>query len=623
MIYYGFENLFLSGFLVLIFYAAGALVEKAFPVQVHPTSQRWLIRICLGMVVWIYLIFFLAACHVMYEWVLFAVIGMVSILFLIFRREEWTSLFKNKSRYSFRLTPAIVFFLASIGAVLLFLFVHALSTRMVADSHNYHLFVPKWILADHKFSHIPYKPIAHWPLNLEMLFLLALVIKDFVLAHIVHFLTGVFTLWALFLFGKEYSGRLAGMLAMILYLMNDVVRWIFPVCYTDLGIALFFFLSFWMVTKSLEEKDSAKGYLLLAGIFAGASAGCKLNAFVGGVAIGSMYIAAHLKRKAFFPALGRLLVYFGIPAVVLLAPWLIKSTIMTGNPVYPFLYDLFGGPEWNSNLSETAVKAHRKFGMGREPLDYLLLPVRVILDADWDFSRFYGKIDKTWLFLVPFSMFAGIRLPIVRRSLLVGFLFFIAWGLGTQQMRLLLPALTCLCVASAISVAHLFSWIKKKNVAAIGKGILLIAASTYLIVAANTDNRAYSSKDSQKRFLRANSYELSLFRSINQLLPPDALIYAPNVVNIFHLDRKVIGNNLVGVRQIRDLLLVGKSQVEIFEILKAEGITHIMIKEPTFKRARVPKRFKKLILNRKFTNKIFDNNLYSVFELNDIPPQSQ
>lgn len=608
-------------FLIFLFYAAGAILERKIPIGITDPWQRHLFRICLGMVAWIYLIFALAALHLVYSVVFAILMGMCILFYLLMARPDRSFFWSDGARLSWRWSPAMLVFLASLGVVLAFLFVQSLEPRITADSQNYHLYVPQRYIQRHGFYYLHYKPISNWPLNFELLFLLAMMVKDYMLAHLVHFLAGTLTLLALYLMGREQEGRFAGSMAVFFFLMNEAVRWIYPVCYSDLAIALFFILAFWFVMKSLDEPEAEKRHLLTAGIFAGAMAGCKINSFVGGLVLGVVYLTARLRSGTFRRDFLRMMLYFGLPSFVLLLPWLIKSAWMTGNPVYPFLYDLLGGREWNDTLSRAFVEAHRNAGMGREPLDYLLLPFRVIWHGDYQFSRFYGIIDKSWVVLVPFSLLFGIRRPMVRRALFGGLLYFCAWALGTQQIRHLIPVLTLLSFAAAVTLAEMIKKIPRRQTGRFVQAILLLAAAGYLICVTNQDLTPYGSYEAGKKFLSRNKDEVGLDEFVNRELSANARILSPDSNYGLFFKPEVISPNLLGTPQITELLLSEPTANGVYRKLRAKHITHILLGRKVRKKD-FPKNFWRLLDDKRRAREIFKNRKFLLFELLPPPPAS-
>jgi hypothetical protein len=373
-------------------------------------------------------------------------------------------------------------------------------------------------------------------------------------------------------------------------------------------------MSFWFISKSLDEPDREKNHLLIAGVFAGAMAGCKLNAFVGGVVLGVVYLTARLGSGRFWLSVRRLFVCYGIPAVGLLLPWSIKSAVSTGNPVYPFLFGLFGGPEWNDQLTQEFVAAHRNIGMGREPLDYLFLPFRVIWYGQYDFTHFYGIVDKLWIALVPLAALFGIRRPVVRRAMFAALLYFVAWALGTQQMRHLIPVLPLLAAGAAITLAHWIGKIPRRAVVTVLKSVLLLAAAVYLVYVVEQDPSAFGSAKQGQVFLSRPSEELALEQFVNRRLPKKARILNPNVHLGFHLDREIVAHNLMHTNQIKRLLLSERTPDRIYRKLRSKRITHVLVRANRRDDA-LPPLFEKMLADPLFARPVFRNARFVVFEL--------
>jgi hypothetical protein len=601
------------GFLFL-FYAAGSFLDRGVHIKIVDSRQRRLILVCLGMVGWIYFTFLLGVLQLFYTAVVVAAMALCLLTYLAAFRQDWLPALQSGGDLPRRLSPAVIVFLIAAGGVLLFLFVEALSSHIAADAQNYHLFIPQRYIMHHGFYFIPFKPLSNWPANVEMLFLLALIVKDFMLANLVHFLAGALTLLTLYLLCRERAGRFAGLFAAFLFLMNEVVRWIWAVCYTELVTALFFLLAFWFVIKSLEEQDSEKRHLLLAGIFTGAMAGTKLNAFQGGIVLCVVYLSAKIRSGHFRRSLGRLLLYFGVPSVGLLAPWLIKSAVMTGNPVYPLLHSVFGGPEWNMKLSQSMDEVYLKMGMGRTLLDYVCLPFRVIWYGNYDFAHFFGVIDKTWIAFVPLSALFGIRLPIVRRAMCAAGLYFCCWAAGTQQMRHLIPILALLSVAGALTLAHWISRISGRRIASLVKAAFLVAASVYLVYTVDLDRSVWGSPSAYTMFVPRPAEEQALDQYVNRRLPTTARILIPSLWYGFSLDRDVIAENVQNAHQIAQLLLSGNNESEIYKTLTREKFTHVLT-DTAHECQESPPAFCRMLKNRQYLLPVFRNSWFTLYQL--------
>ena len=128
----------------------------------------------------------------------------------------------------------------------------------------------------------------------------------------------------------------------------------------------------------------------------------------------------------------------GAGAFALAAPWLLKSYIYTGDPLYPVLWKYFGGIEWSDALSEQFWTWQNSIGMGHTPRDYLLLPVRIFLNGGGGYENFGARMSKTWVVFLPLTIVFMPWVPVARRFLLPAALYFIIWAVSSQQSRFLI-----------------------------------------------------------------------------------------------------------------------------------------------------------------------------------------
>ena len=85
-------------------------------------------------------------------------------------------------------------------------------------------------------------------------------------------------------------------------------------------------------------------------------------------AIGALVVALRNepKRGAAWLRIGG----FALLAAAVAAPWYLKSYLWTGNPVYPFYYELFGGRYWTPQRAHEYALAQQAFGMGRDRCNF-------------------------------------------------------------------------------------------------------------------------------------------------------------------------------------------------------------------------------------------------------------
>ncbi len=204
---------------------------------------------------------------------------------------------------------------------------------------------------------------------------------------------------------------------------------------------------------------SHASFLILSGTFAGLAMGLKYTSFITPLIILGLIINHCARHKLPWGDGLRRAALFAVTAGLVAAPWYLKNWLFTGNPVYPFAYDIFGGVGWDA--FRAAWYAHGGSGIGLDPLKLLGLPwlltlglndanigmgapaVAATLSAD-------GRLGR------PAGRWGGQPAPPATRPLLLYALaHFAVWTMGVVwsqalwQSRLLLPGLVALIPVSA------------------------------------------------------------------------------------------------------------------------------------------------------------------------------
>lgn len=552
---------------------------------------RSLAQVCLGLGTWIAVLFVLAATGQLHRSALAVVVAAIPLAAL------WTWHRRPAGKRQRCRPPSRIGVLVgcALAAVLTPLYLLAISPAVSWDAGVYHLTVPKLWVEQGGFRTIPFNVYSNWPLNAELLFALAMVAYDYVLAKLVHFGFGLLTLWAIYRGCRGgRMGKATGWIAMALFLANPVVAFEFHVAYVDLAHAFFMVAGFLWMTRALDRRQDAPQALLLAGLCGGVMAGLKLNGIVGAVVLGTLYLP-HLLVAQRTGELAAAVRDFGrrfvLPVAAFWVPWLIKSAAATGNPIYPLL---FGGPYWSPALADALQGWHQGMGMGREPLDYLLLPFKVILGGGEGYSRFDGAVGAFWIVLLPLALWAARgratpRRSRVRRALWVAGLYFLAWALSSQQMRLLIPILPLLAIAAATAIGDFGDRLASRRWRPLVRRLAVVAS---LALAAWYGSEA-SPGVSRGRYLAAAGKSLNryleaqgdlkqtavhpVYRFIDRELPADARLLLLNTGQGFFVEREFIADSFFEASQIADWLGPAGSVEALRELLAEEGITHLLV----------------------------------------------
>lgn len=362
------------------------------------------------------------------------------------------------------------------------------------DGLSYHLAVPELYLRQGGLYFIPFIHHSNFPLATEMLYAPAVALESPEAAKVVHWVFFVTMTCAAGSLAQELFGGKARVWAALAATAMPVAIWEAQAAYIDLSTACFVLLSATALVRYLNDDD--RGYLVLAALMAGMGAGTKT------FALGWLFLCVMLVlllAPAPRSKVKDCATCFSI-AVTVSCPWFIKSLILTGNPVYPFLYSIFGGRAWGPAGAEMYRQSWTAFGVGRSPGDLLMLP--------WDLMARGGAfIDGGILFgspgplLVALLPAAALKWKGSARALAAAvFVYVLVWFGLSQQTRYLLPVLalsSVLVVASTVG-ADLVGKAARCAVLAAGAVSAILAAvlvsPTIELISGHTTRSEYVSR---------------------------------------------------------------------------------------------------------------------------------
>lgn len=563
-----------SALLFALFFLSGVGLERLCSTPRRRFAEALLLRFALGLAVWMGVLFLLAASGALAPRPLFALGAALAASGLGAMRlrpagsSHAGDPLPDRSRR--RLQPLEALLLLALAVAALLLFRLTLSPDVAWDANAYHLTVPRLYLEHGGFLRIPYNVYSNWPLNVELLFALAMSLGGYVLAKLVHFGFGVLSAGAVYhLVSHENppGGRLAGLWAVAFFLVNPVVLYEMRIAYVELALAFYLILAVLLLHRALSQRQGQRTHLLLCGICCGVLAGAKLNGVFGLACVLALLSWEWWRRGRRSPEPGPGLVpsllLVAVPALLLALPWLGKSLILTGNPCYPFFYEWFGGSEWSPELAELHSAWQWSIGMGRDPVDYLLLPVRVILQGGEGYAHFDGRIHPLWIALVPCALIGARQDRLASRCLVVTLVYFLLWSVTSQQMRFLVPVLPLLAVASARSLAALLRGLPAPLWRRAAEAVLSLLVLG-LLVHGLADLR------------RAGWRPHAVFAFINENLPADSRILFLNTNQGFFCRRPFIADSFFQASQMRALLADLETEAAVGARLRELGVTHIL-----------------------------------------------
>ena len=358
------------------------------------------------------------------------------------------------------------------------------------DSLVYHLAAPQRYLLEGRIIELPYDHHSYFPFLTEMLFALGLHWKGAVLAKLFHWLMLPLCCLVLLAISCRHFSRRSGFLAACLFASLPVVVSEASTSYIDLALTLWVLLAFLCFSNWLKEDNTLarKGlWLLWSGVFCGFAISTKYLGvlFFGWLLLWALGVlvfqrtASPSDRLSFRPIIG-----FALIAIVLGGGWYVRNFWWTGNPVYPFAYEIFGGKNWTLTMAQAYTQSQMEYGYGRSLLDFIMLPWRLAMapfnarNGFWPFSSqgmVAGVPGTSGLFEVnvldmvvssfagPMLLALGAPLLLMRRKppviglVIWSALFFgVFWAATGQYLRYLLPTFGLLCIACGWGAAEYF-----------------------------------------------------------------------------------------------------------------------------------------------------------------------
>jgi len=458
----------------------------------------------------------------------------------------------------------------------------ALAPPTAGDALCYHLQLPKAFLAQHGFAHLPYDPNSTFPLLTEMWFLWGLAIDGGVCAQLVHWGIGLLLGLATVVLATPLLGRRWAWIAGAVVVLTPGITNQMTAPLNDVALAAFTTLTLaaWY-RAAIEEKN--RRWFVVAGLTAGAALSIKYIAGVFAVAVAVTWLWAIVWRPQ-----RRLFLLQGAAIVAVIAAsvggtWYLRAAWYRGNPVYPFLGEVFSdGNDPVEDGRETLPQ--RKSPLGRSPLAMVTAPWQVTMHAD----RFGGRGHRLGVLLlaaVPGLLFCR-RLRGLGMLVTVAFVYCAVWFLLRQNVRFLFPAV------SPLAVAAVWVWMEMRRFRPAPRWIAGAAFAVAILAMAVVPLRRARSKlavavglQQRADYLLEHEPTWKAAAVANETLPPDAHILSQDHRQFYfncrttresiyrhatHYDRDLADPGRLG----RELREAGFTHLLLAEVVDGRGITY-------------------------------------------------
>jgi hypothetical protein len=453
-----------------------------------------------------------------------------------------------------------------------FLWIMALGAMLPTvdfDAIEYHLQGPKEYFQAGRIAFLRHNVYTSMPFGIEMLHLLGMeVVDDWWLGALVgQLLIALFAPMAAILIGLV-AGRIgsnrAAWVAGVAYLTTPWIYRLGVLPYVEGPLCFYHAALIWAVARTRGDLLRTG---LLAGLLAGGAMAIKYPALVSAVipfSIWALWVSWRAQD-------GRVALAFGLGVIVVMAPWLGKNVIDTGNPVYPLGYKVFGGRHWDPDRDAKWSAAH-----GPKPIvarEFVRSIVDVAGRSDWQSPVFAA--------LAPLAFLRRLWRKQAGWLALFSAYIFLTWWLFTHRLdRFWLPILPSLAILAGLGADWIDSsarwWLRWtwSGWLAIALGISITTNLVYCSTAlAGLNDWMGDLIKLRKEVPQMVNPPLS---RLDSELPAGARPLLVGQAAVFHLNRPIVYNTVFNEETI-ETIAKGRTPREVGGALQTLGVTHVYV----------------------------------------------
>ena len=441
------------------------------------------------------------------------------------------------------------------------------------DVLNYHLAFPARWLAHGGFVEFPRHLFSYYPSAHGIDYSFALATVGPWGANAIHWWFGAVGVLAAGELGGLLGGRRSAGWAAACFGLAPVVVEIAGYAIADLAVAAFAGAALVLLVRR-DTSPAVWRTAAAAGLLAGSAASAKYLGLVTAVVPVALALLLVTRRRRIATC-----VAFGVAVLVALAPWLGRNAVWTGNPVYPYLQQLLGGPPCERDV---AVELEHS-GADAEPTFAGVIPRALTAPVLRTFRPLEsgGRIGAHWLILLPVALLVrGLDRRRAAALWLATVAGAVAWGALVQYARFLVPVMVPAAALAGVAAASLTAGSSRTIARAFTVVLVGILAwnATTLASGFNLDRLAVVTGNLAERdFIdRWVSYGPAI-PVVNAELPEDATILLVAEPRSLYLDRRVLVEDPYRTPLLVELARGCRSVEELAREVRGLGATHVLV----------------------------------------------
>ena len=448
----------------------------------------------------------------------------------------------------------------------------ALAPPFEYDELEYHL----GALADYqragRIVFLPHNFYSNLPQLTEMLYLLATTLTSDIAAKMLHWLFGLLGALAVFGVARRLWSRAVGFTAAALFYCTPFVQDLGQTARIDLATAFFATLAFGALV--IWNEDEKLDLVWLSALCAGAAVATKWTAIPVVLLPLAVLLAFHRKF--------RLLPAFGLIVMAVVAPWLVKNWLLTGNPVYPLFHQWFPNPHWSASQAAVfSAKHYPTFGWGSIGQFFSLL---------WNYSFVEPGTVPLLLMTTPLVLLVSRFEPSAKRAgwLVAG--AYTSWFCFTFRLwRFLFPTFGLAAVAGAFAMEKLGREPLLRIALRLAVGVVIVVSFATLALNDLVDTENPERIPPQMDFLQ---YALGQFTRdefiarlgkgvlepvvwMNENLPSGAKVLYVGEGRVYYAKQPVLWSTAFDQHALTAMSNEARTTDELLAALRARGVTHV------------------------------------------------
>ena len=394
---------------------------------------------------------------------------------------------------------------AIFGAYGVYYLVNALAPEIQADGLTYHLGLPyEYVRLGGFPDRLRFYDLI--PQGMEMLYTMAFAFGEHVAAKLVELAMFAAAAPLIFRIGRRLGiGDTASLVVAVFYWSAPVIGLTGTSSYNDAALVFFTLATFYLL---LVWRESGAGrYLVVAGALAGFCFAIKFPGVFTAIAA-MLFVTVSVRRW-------RPVVLLAAGIVLTAAPWIVRNTVLTRNPLAPLADSLFSNAYFHVRTDRDLAEGMRS-RHGIAPTD-----------VPWELAfgdRLMGTFGPM-LYLLPLGLLAW-RKPAARACIIGAAILAVPWW-SNSGARFLMPAVVVMAFAAAMPLSRKAAWVAIAIQAAVCFPPVLNAFQPpYTFRLHELPVQAALGLEPAPHYIEHHTPEYNVATMIEHFTPPDARIYS-------------------------------------------------------------------------------------------------